>query len=62
MWYNVGWHSVIERWAVILHKKYLKSFTGRLVITAVFAVLQIIAFIASIVWLGSYTIASNIIL
>ncbi len=45
-----------------MHKKYLKSFTGRLVITAVFAVLQIIAFIASTVWLGSYTIASNIIL
>lgn len=45
-----------------MHKKYLKSFTGRLVITAFFAVLQIIAFIASVVWLGSYTVAANIIL
>lgn len=45
-----------------MHKKYLKNFTGRLVITAFFAVLQIIAFIASVVWLGSYTIVANIVL
>lgn len=42
--------------------KYLKHFTGRLVITAVFAVLQIIAFIASLMWLGSYTVTLNIVL
>ncbi|MBQ8508433.1 MAG: cardiolipin synthase [Clostridia bacterium] len=39
-----------------MHKKYLKNFTGRLIITAFFAVLQIIAFIVTLVLLSSYAI------
>lgn len=45
-----------------MHKKYLKTFTGRLVITAFFAVLQIIAFIVSISLLGTYNLAISIAL
>lgn len=37
-----------------MHTKYLKNFTGRLVLTAFFAVLQILFFIAVIVVLGAY--------
>lgn len=37
-------------------RKYLKSFTGRLIITAFFAVLQIIGFIVTLVLLGSSAI------
>lgn len=39
-----------------MHKKYLKNFTGRLIITAFFAVLQIIAFIVMVVMLSNYAI------
>lgn len=34
-------------------KKYLKSFTGRLITTAFFAAVQIIGFIIAVIWLGS---------
>ncbi len=39
-----------------MHKKYLKNFTGRLILTAFFAVLQIIAFIVMVVMLSNYAI------
>lgn len=38
-----------------MHKKYLKSFTGRLITTAFFAVLQIIMSIAMLITLSAYT-------
>ena len=43
-------------------RKYLKSFTGRLVITAFFAALQIFGFIAALVVLGSSAIWLNVLL
>ena len=39
-----------------LRRKYLKSFTGRLIITAFFAALQVIGFIVTIWMLGSYVV------
>lgn len=38
-----------------MHKKYLKSFTGRLIITAFFALLQILLSIAMLITLSAYT-------
>ncbi|MBE6613576.1 MAG: cardiolipin synthase [Ruminococcaceae bacterium] len=45
-----------------LHKKYLKSFTGRLITTALFAVLQIVAFIVMTVALSSYAVPIFIVM
>lgn len=38
-----------------MHKKYLKSFTGRLITTAIFALLQIILSIAMLITISAYT-------
>lgn len=43
-------------------KKYLKSFTGRLIITAFFAAMQIIGFIVALVLLGSSAIWIQVVL
>lgn len=43
-----------------MHKKHLKSFTGRLIITALFALLQIILYIAMLVKLSTYSIAISV--
>lgn len=47
---------------ICLRKKYLKSFTGRLIITAFFAVLQIIVLMATVLLLGSYALWLNAVL
>ncbi len=54
MWYNI--RKMIGSEGKRLHKKYLKSFTGRLITTALFAALQILAFILMLVALSSYAI------
>ncbi len=45
-----------------MHKKYLKNFTGRLITTAFFAILQIILYIAMLVTLSTYSIAISVVL
>lgn len=45
-----------------MHKRYIKNFTGRLITTAVIAVLQIIVFMVSVALLGTYAIQFNLLL
>ena len=55
IWYNKVWIFSFEGGERV-HKRYLKNFTGRLIITAFFAALQILAFIVMLVMLSSYII------
>ena len=45
-----------------MHKRYIKNFTGRLITTAVIAVLQIIVFMVSVALLGTYAVQLNLLL
>lgn len=51
---------MVERGRV-MRKRYIKSFTGRLIITAFFALLQILAFIVSLLMLSSYAFIISIV-
>jgi cardiolipin synthase len=59
---RINWFIISRKGCIIIinkKKKYLKTFTGRLIITAFFAALQIVVFMVTIAVLGSYTIPIN---
>lgn len=65
MWYNIFLKNIVNGGYCLkqkYRKKYLKSFTGRLIITAFFAALQIIGFIITLVLLGSSAIWIQVVM